>query len=75
MHPVYFLVYYTFPYFLPFFHSPYGSKIKLILLRTGFYPTLFNVGFEVEKMAVGQIFSEYFGFPCQFSFRQLFNIH
>jgi hypothetical protein len=23
------------------------------------------VGFVVDKVAVGQIFSEYFGFPCQ----------
>jgi hypothetical protein len=24
-----------------------------------------HVGFVVEEMALGQIFSEYFGFPCQ----------
>jgi hypothetical protein len=29
------------------------------------------VGFVVDKMALGQIFSEYFGFPCQSSFHQL----
>jgi hypothetical protein len=23
------------------------------------------MGFEVEKAAMGQVFSEYFGFPCQ----------
>jgi hypothetical protein len=28
------------------------------------------VGFVVEKVALGQVFSEYFGFPCQSSFQQ-----
>jgi hypothetical protein len=27
-----------------------------------------HVGFVVDKVALGQVFSEYFGFPCQFSF-------
>jgi hypothetical protein len=27
--------------------------------------------FVVDKVALGQVFSEYFGFPCQSSFRQL----
>jgi hypothetical protein len=26
------------------------------------------VGFVVDKVALGQVFSEYFGFPCQSSF-------
>jgi hypothetical protein len=26
------------------------------------------VGFVVDKVALGQVFSEYFDFPCQFSF-------
>jgi hypothetical protein len=26
------------------------------------------VAFVVDKVALGQIFSEYFGFPCQSSF-------
>jgi hypothetical protein len=25
----------------------------------------------VDKVALGQVFSEYFGFPCQFSFHQM----
>jgi hypothetical protein len=33
------------------------------------------VRFVVEKEALGQIFSEYFGFPCQFSFHRLLHIH
>jgi hypothetical protein len=28
------------------------------------------VGFVVDKVALGQVFSEYFGFPCQSTFYQ-----
>jgi hypothetical protein len=33
------------------------------------------VGFVVDKVALGQVFSEFFGFPCQFSFHQLLHNH
>jgi hypothetical protein len=33
------------------------------------------VGFVVEKVALEQVFSEYFGFSCQFSFHRLLHIH
>jgi hypothetical protein len=33
------------------------------------------VGFVVDKVALGQIFSKYFGFPCEFSFHELLNTH
>jgi hypothetical protein len=33
------------------------------------------VKFVVDKVALGQFFSEYFGFPCQFSFRRVLKIH
>jgi hypothetical protein len=33
------------------------------------------VGFVVERVALGQVFSEYFGFPCQFAFYQLLRNH
>jgi hypothetical protein len=33
------------------------------------------VGFVVDKMALGQVFSKYFGFPCQSSFNQLLHNH
>jgi hypothetical protein len=33
------------------------------------------VGFVADEVALGQVFSEYFGFPCQFSFHRLFYIH
>jgi hypothetical protein len=29
----------------------------------------------VDKVALGQIFPEYFGFPCQSSFQQLLHNH
>jgi hypothetical protein len=33
------------------------------------------VGFVVDKVALGQVFSEYFGFPCQSSFHQMLHNH
>jgi hypothetical protein len=36
--------------------------------RPGFKPGSTHVGFVVDKLAVGQVSSEYFGFPCQSSF-------
>jgi hypothetical protein len=33
-----------------------------------------HVGFVVDKAALGQIFSEYFGFPCQ-SFHRFLHYH
>jgi hypothetical protein len=32
------------------------------------------MGFVMDKVALGQVFSEYFGFPCQLSFHRLFHI-
>jgi hypothetical protein len=32
-------------------------------------------GFVVNKVALGQVSSEYFGFACQISFHRLLNIH
>jgi hypothetical protein len=34
-----------------------------------------NVGFVVDKVALGQVFSEHFSFPCQFSFHQILHTH
>jgi hypothetical protein len=34
-----------------------------------------HMGFVVDKVAVGQVFSEYFGFPCQSSFHQILHHH
>jgi hypothetical protein len=34
-----------------------------------------HVGFVVDKAALGQVFSKYFGFPCQSSFHQFIYHH
>jgi hypothetical protein len=34
-----------------------------------------QVGFVVDKVALGQIFFENFGFPCQSSFHQILHHH
>jgi hypothetical protein len=33
------------------------------------------VGFVVDKVALGQVFFEYFGFPCKLSFHQMLHHH
>jgi hypothetical protein len=33
------------------------------------------MGFVVDKVALGQVFFEYFGFPSQFSFHRVIHIH
>jgi hypothetical protein len=43
--------------------------------RPGFDPRSDHVGFVVDKVAQGQVVSEYFGFPCQFSFHQMLHTH
>jgi hypothetical protein len=40
-----------------------------------FNPRLGHVEFLVDKVAIGQVVSEYFGFPCQFSFHRLLDTH
>jgi hypothetical protein len=41
----------------------------------GIEPGSGHVGFVVYKEALGMVFSENFGFPCQFSFHRLLHIH
>jgi hypothetical protein len=43
--------------------------------RSGFEPRSGHVGFVVDKVALGQVFSKYFSFPCQFSFHRLLHTH
>jgi hypothetical protein len=43
--------------------------------RPGFEHGSGQVGFVVNKEALGQVFSEYFGFPCQSSFHQILHHH
>ena len=38
--------------------------------RPGFDPGSVNMGFLVDKVALGQVFPEYFGFPLSISFHR-----
>jgi hypothetical protein len=40
-----------------------------------FEPESHHMRFVLDKMELGQIFSKYFGFPCQSSFHQLLHNH
>jgi hypothetical protein len=55
-------------------------KLRLLVVSfpqrwLGFEPRSSLVGFVVDKVALGQVFSEYFDFPYQFSFHRLLHIH
>jgi hypothetical protein len=43
--------------------------------RPGLKPGSGQVGFVVDKVALGQVSSEYFGFPCLSSFHQILHHH
>jgi hypothetical protein len=43
--------------------------------RPGFEPSSGHAGFVVDKVELGQVLSEYFSFPCQFSFHRLLHTH
>jgi hypothetical protein len=43
--------------------------------QPGLEPGSGHVGFVVDKVALGQVFSEYFGFPCRSSVHQLLHKH
>jgi hypothetical protein len=43
--------------------------------RPGFEPRSGHMVFVVDKVEIGQVFSEYFSFPCQLSFHRLLHIH
>jgi hypothetical protein len=36
---------------------------------------VWQMGFVVDKVALGQVFSEYFGYPCESSFHQILHHH
>jgi hypothetical protein len=40
-----------------------------------FQPRLGHVRFVVDKVLLWQVFSQYFSFPCQFSFHQMLHTH
>jgi hypothetical protein len=43
--------------------------------RSGFELGSVHVGFVVNNVALGQVFSKYFDFPCQFAFHRLLHTH
>jgi hypothetical protein len=43
--------------------------------RPGFEPRTGHVRFVVDKVALAQVFSDYFDFLCQFSFHRLLHNH
>jgi hypothetical protein len=56
----------------------YGKEWETNMLssrRPGFKPGSSHVGFVVDKVALGQVFSECFGFPCQSSFHKFLHNH
>jgi hypothetical protein len=55
----------------------YGGKLVAVFppRRPRFDPRSFYVGFVVDKVALGKVFSEYFGFPSQFSLHRLLHIY
>jgi hypothetical protein len=58
------------------YKSEKGRAIAQAPRRAGFEPRSGHVGFVVDKVSLEQDFSEYFGFPCQFScHRPLIIIH
>jgi hypothetical protein len=52
-----------------------GRTVGFPSRRPGFESGLGHVGFVVDEVALGQVFSEYFGFPFKFSFHRLLHIH
>jgi hypothetical protein len=52
-----------------------GLVADFLLRRPGFQPGSGQVGFVVDKVALGQVFSLYFGFPCQSLFHQILHHH
>jgi hypothetical protein len=50
-----------------------GGRFPTAEIR--FDPRLGNAGFVVDRVALGQVSSECFDFPCQFSCHQPLHIH
>jgi hypothetical protein len=57
-------------------HKSYkGLPIRLPTAAARVRSQVRYVGFVEDELALGQVFSEYFGIPCQFSFRQMLHTH
>jgi hypothetical protein len=46
------------------YHSHCSSKITLRASKALLRDRIAHVGFVVDKVVLGQVFSKYFGFPC-----------
>jgi hypothetical protein len=62
------------------FHDLVASEFRQLVTGfppwwPGFEPGSGHVGFVVDKVALGQVFSKYCAFPCQASFHQLLHNH
>jgi hypothetical protein len=55
--------------------SNYLTSRRLPTMVARFEPKLGHFGFVVDKVAPWQVFSKYFGLPCQFLFHRLLHIH
>jgi hypothetical protein len=69
--------YILFIVFILFLALPYlrGLFAGFQLRRPRFEVGPGHAGFVVDKVALGQVFSKNFGFPCQFAFHLLFHNH
>jgi hypothetical protein len=69
--------------FLAYFHLPLKKGRAIAQAVSRWLPTaaawvrarVWQVGFMVVKEALGQVFSKYFGFPCQSSLYQILHHH
>jgi hypothetical protein len=50
-------------------------SVTVFRRRPGFEPRSGHLRFVVDKVALKQVFSKYFVFPCQFSFHRLLHNH
>jgi hypothetical protein len=65
---------------LPIYRIKAAPELKQLVAdfpprRSRFEPDSDRAGFVVDKVELGQVFSEYFCFPCQSSFHQLLHNH
>jgi hypothetical protein len=59
----------SFPEFWPCIVQPVSRRLPI--MAAGFRRRSDQVIFVVDKVTLEQVYSEYFGFPCQFSFHRL----
>jgi hypothetical protein len=55
-------------------HAIVAVSRRLLMVAACFDPRSGHMGFVVKKVALGQVSSEYFGFPFQLPFHQMLHI-